>query len=287
MRRIKSFKLFESADGLIEAFPGRYVFHTSNPIFRDSISREGLVPKGKSEAWLSNTKIDGKAIFAVDSERQEAAWESGYDDDIYRVDTAGLSNRWYYDPNFGEGSDRIVTFDPIPKDRLELVHTGTGKAYESARMFESVDPGIIEKACSLYEDVRSIGYILEEEGFEPEYKISVVCVPDGTLQKEIRTIRVRKSEEIRGFLRRWNFMQLRSFIVTIRNSNPKNLPPNDAELLRQHKESNDFFKGEVDRYFAILKEHLDYVPEEHIKKELWHSFGPYYDISISSDFFSL
>lgn len=278
MRRIKSFKMFESADGLIEAFPGRYVFHTSNPIFRDSISREGLVPKGKSEAWLSNTKIAGKAIFAVDSERQEDAWESGYDDDIYRIDTDGLSNRWYYDPNFGEGSDRIVTFDPIPKDRVELVHSGTGKAYESVSILESVDPGIIEKACSLYEDVRSIGHVLQEEGFEPEYKISVVCVPDGTLQKEVRTIRVEISDDIRRFLGRYSFMQMRSFIVNIKNSNPRNLDRND---------SVDFFREEVDRYLAILKEHLDYVPEEHIKKQLWHSVGEYYEISISSDFFAL
>jgi len=278
MRRIKSFKLFESADGLIEAFPGRYVFHTSNPIFRDSISREGLVPKGKSEAWLSDTKISGKAIFAVDSERQEDAWESGYDDDIYRIDAAGLSSRWYYDPNFGKGSDRIVTFDPIPKDRIELVHAGTGKACESASILESVDPGIIEKACSLYEDVRSIGHILEEEGFEPEYKISVVCVPDGTLQKEVRTIRVDSTDDIRRFLGRYSFMQMRSFIVNIKNSNPRNLDRND---------SVDFFREEADRYLSILKEHLDYVPEEHIKKQLWHSVGEYYEISISSDFFDL
>ena len=278
MKRIKTFEMFESADGLIEAFPGRYVFHTSNPIFRDSISREGLVPKGKSEAWLSTTKISGKAIFAVDSERQEAAWDSGYDDDIYKVDTDGLSNRWYYDPNFGEGSDRIVTFDPIPKDRVELVHAGAGKAYESARLFESVDPGIIEKACSLYEDVRSIGHILEEEVFEPEYKITAVCVPDGTLQKEVRTIRVDSADDIRRFLGRYAFMQLRSFIVNIKNSNPKGLP---------RMESIDFFREEIDRYLAILKEHLDYVPEEHIKKQLWHSVGEYYEISISSDFFDL
>ena len=278
MKRIKTFKMFESADGLIEAFPGRYVFHTSNPIFRDSISREGLVPKGKSEAWLSNTKIAGKAIFAVDSERQEAAWDSGYDDDIYKVDTDGLSSRWYYDPNFGEGSDRIVTFEPIPKDRVELVHAGTGKAYESARMFESVDPGIIEKVCSLYEDARSIGHVLQEEGFDPEYRIKAVCVPEGTLQKEVRTIRVDSADDIRRFLGRYAFMQLRSFIVNIKNSNPKGLP---------RMESIDFFREEVDRYLAILKEHLDYVPEEHIKKQLWHSVGEYYEISVSSDFFEL
>jgi len=278
MRRIKSFRMFESADGLIEAFPGRYVFHTSNPIFRDSISREGLVPKGKSEAWLSDTKIVGKVIFAVDSEEKSDWWDSGYDDDIWRVDTAGLSSRWYYDPNFGEASNRIVTFDPIPKDRIELAHAGTGKAFESARMFESVDPGIIEKACSLYEDVRSIGHVLQEEGFEPEYRIKAVCVPEGTLQKEVRTIRVDSADDIRRFLGRYSFMQLRSFVVDMRNANPKGL---------DRMESIDFFREEIDRYLAILKEHLDYVPERHIKKQLWHSVGEYYEISISSDFFDL
>ena len=145
------------------------------------------------------------------------------------------------------------------------------KRIKSFKLFESVNPDIVETVCSLYEDVRSIGYILEEEGFEPEYKITVVCV-----QKEVRTIRVRKSEEIRGFLKRWSFIELRCFAVTIRNANPKNL---------DHKESVDFFSEEVDRYFTLLKEHLDYVPEEYIKKQLWHSGGPYYDISISSDFF--
>jgi hypothetical protein len=276
--RIKSFRMFESDDSLIQAFPGRYAYHTSNPIFRDSISREGLVPKGKSEAWLSDTKIGGKAIFAVDSERQEAAWDSGYDDDIWRIDTSGLSNIWHYDPNFGEGSDRIVTFEPIPRDSIDLVYSGTGKAYESLGILESVDPAIAEKACSLYEDVRSIGHVLEEEGFYPEYRICVVCVPDGTLQKEIRTIRVDDSDNIRRFLGRSSFMEMRSFVVKIDNSNPKRLDRND---------SLDFFREEVDRYLAILKEHLDYVPEEHIKKQLWHSVGEYYDISISSDFFAL
>lgn len=72
-------------------------------------------------------------------------------------------------------------------------------------------------------------------------------------------------------------LKLRSFGVTIRNANPKNL---------DHKESIDFFKEEVDRYFTLFKDHLDYVPEEYIKKEILHSFGMYYDISISSDFFN-
>ena len=145
------------------------------------------------------------------------------------------------------------------------------KRIKSFKLFESVNPDIVEKVCSLYEDVRSIGYILEEEGFEPEYKITVVCV-----QKEVRTIRVRKSEEIRGFLRRSGFIQLRSFMVTIKDTNPKGLSRN---------ESLDFLKQEVDRYLALLKEHLDYVPEEHIKMQLWRSNPSFYDISISADLF--
>lgn len=75
---------------LVEVIPNRYVYHTSNPIFRDKISKEGLIPKGKSESWLSDTKIDGKVIFAVNSDDKEDWWDSGYDDDIYRIDTSKL-----------------------------------------------------------------------------------------------------------------------------------------------------------------------------------------------------
>ena len=117
---------------LIEVTPNKYVYHTSNPIFRDKISKMGLMPKGKSDAWLSNTKIDGKVIFAVNSDIKDDWWNSGYDDDLYRIDTTKLNNKWYYDPNFLGGinkditTDRIITFDPIPKESIELIYKGTG-----------------------------------------------------------------------------------------------------------------------------------------------------------------
>ena len=56
---------FNESNHLIEVTPNKCVYHTSNPLFRDKISKEGLIPKGKSESWLSDTKIDGKVIFAV------------------------------------------------------------------------------------------------------------------------------------------------------------------------------------------------------------------------------
>lgn len=66
MNNIKTYRQFN--ENLIEVKPNRYVYHTSNPIFRDKISKEGLMPKGKSESWLSDTKIDGEVIFAINSD---------------------------------------------------------------------------------------------------------------------------------------------------------------------------------------------------------------------------
>lgn len=121
-------KLYESYNNqLLEVKPNRYLYHTSNPIFRDKIAKEGLIPKGKSESWLSDTKIDGKVIFAVNSDNKEDWFDSTYDDDIYRIDTTNLKNKWYVDPNFDLEDKRIITFDKIPVSSIELIYKGTGE----------------------------------------------------------------------------------------------------------------------------------------------------------------
>lgn len=112
----------------IEVIPNRYLYHTSNPIFRDKITKDGLVPKGKSEAWLSDTKIDGKVIFAINSNNEKDVWNSTYDDDVYIIDTANLNNKWYRDPNFDD-DDHVITFEKLPFDAIKLVYQGT--AYKS------------------------------------------------------------------------------------------------------------------------------------------------------------
>ena len=118
---------------LIEVIPNKYVYHTSNPIFRDKISEEGLIPKYKSESWLSDTKIDGQVIFAVNSDNKKDWWNSTYDDDIYRIDTTNLKNKWYKDPNFNDGIYKsnypaIITFDKIPVDSIQLIYKGSGES---------------------------------------------------------------------------------------------------------------------------------------------------------------
>ena len=127
MNFIHTYKSFlnESNTHLVEVKPNKYVYHTSNPLFRDKISKEGLIPKGKSEAWLSDTKINGEVIFAVNSDNKKDWWDSTYDDDIYRVDTINLKNKWYVDPNFNLQDNRIITFEKIPTKAIKLIYKGT------------------------------------------------------------------------------------------------------------------------------------------------------------------
>lgn len=112
---------------LIKVSPNKYMYHTSNPIFRDKISKEGLIPKGKSESWLSDTKIIGDVIFAVNSDNKEEWWDSTFDDDIYQIDTSKLNNTWYNDPNFDVEDNRVITFANIPLGAIKLIYRGTGK----------------------------------------------------------------------------------------------------------------------------------------------------------------
>jgi hypothetical protein len=117
----------ESANShLIEVKPNKFLYHTSNPTFRDNIAKEGLITKGKSETWLSDTHIEGEVIFAVNSDNKKDWWDSTYDDDIYRIDTTNLKNKWYVDPNFDLKDKRIITFENIPVKAIKIIYKGTG-----------------------------------------------------------------------------------------------------------------------------------------------------------------
>lgn len=158
------------------------------------------------------------------------------------------------------------------------------KRIKSFKLFESLkkEDIDIQKVCDLYEDVKSIEYILEEKGIYPSYRLRVVCIPDGTLQKEIRIFRVRSCEEIRGFLNRANVV-LRDFFIHIENW-VENDPRNRWSSVNQIMNRDDF-KIEVDKYYDLLKEHLDYVGEEHIT---FKGYTPpqNYEILISKDYFN-
>ena len=174
---------------LVEVTPNKYVYHTSNPFFRDKISKEGLLPKGKSETWLSDTKIDGEVIFAVNSDKKKDWWDSGYDDDLYRIDTTIIKNKWYYDPNFVTGiyatdkPDKIITFEPIPLNAIELIHKGSGDNLDDlktsyrkiVKLKESIniENPSTDEYNDIYVDGEKVGYIILSPAKKEYYWIDV------------------------------------------------------------------------------------------------------------------
>jgi hypothetical protein len=108
----------------------RFVYHKSNPHFREKINIEGLKTKPKSATWLSDTDIKGKVIFATNSDNKNDWFDSTYDDDVYKIDTTKIKNKWYLDPNFlwEKNPKHIITYENIPKNAIELIFKGSGKS---------------------------------------------------------------------------------------------------------------------------------------------------------------
>lgn len=139
-------KIMKNNPKLIPVIPNKFVYHSSNPFFRSKIAREGLIPKEKSAAWLSDTNINGEVIFATNSDNKEDWFDSTYDDDTYQIDTSKVITQWFEDPNFSNDkvitlqyngkiitlpkSDKknlhIITFNPIPLNAIKLIHKGSG-----------------------------------------------------------------------------------------------------------------------------------------------------------------
>ena len=145
---MKLYKLFEEIlnqqNDLIPVNVNRFVYHKSGPVFRGKISKEGLIPI-RGDQWLSNTPIKGKAVFATNSDDPNEWFDSGYDDDVYKIDTSKIKNKWYLDPNFVDSEEwvehqgkkiklpnnkeeynHIFTFEGIPKEAIKLIHKGSG-----------------------------------------------------------------------------------------------------------------------------------------------------------------
>ena len=149
---------------------------------------------------------------------------------------------------------------------------------KSFKLFENLVQPNIEKLCSLYEDVKSIGYILEEEGIYVDYKL--VVLSRETLQKQLISVRINNCDDIRTWLSKPE-NTLREFLINIENRKSSVYRGTvDNELIMDES----LFIDEVERYYTLLKEHLDYIPEEVIKKQGFRSKGLLYEISIRSEF---
>jgi len=104
---------------------GNLVLHTSNPIHRNKILKEGLLPKQESWGCAIGSDMnaelgDTKAIFVVDS---KIPYESCYDDDVWVIDTRMINNKWYTDEYV---TDALYTLEPIPLKAIKLIYKGSG-----------------------------------------------------------------------------------------------------------------------------------------------------------------
>ncbi|WP_152184419.1 hypothetical protein [Sulfurimonas indica] len=101
------------------------LYHVSNPIFRKKILREGLLPKvGDSYIAHYEEKNIGPVIFVS----TQNDYDSTYDDDRYLI---SLSDEEFKVLEFkidNEVQNGLYTRHPIAKEKLELVHSGTGKS---------------------------------------------------------------------------------------------------------------------------------------------------------------
>jgi hypothetical protein len=102
------------------------VFHKSNPKFRDKISVEGLKAKFGQQRYGEYIKDKTPAIFA--SLKINKLYDSTYDDDVWKIDTTKITNKWYADKNFEWMAKNpfVVTYENIPPEAISLIHKGTG-----------------------------------------------------------------------------------------------------------------------------------------------------------------
>lgn len=137
-------EIVESKD-TITIVPNRLIYHSSNPYYRKQISKQGLIPK-HGEGWLADDNIKGNAIFAfngqtndkvahrvvkTDSFGEIPSYDSGYDDDIWIIDTAKYHHPWYIDTNMYSNSNNFIyTRYPIPIQAITLAYKGTGEALD-------------------------------------------------------------------------------------------------------------------------------------------------------------
>ena len=119
--------------------PSRYVFHKASPAFRKSIYKNGLeLSVGICYQGFVGEDIDCEpAIFATDSGNEYDLFYTGFDDDVWKIDTKKANVKWYKDKHYkgdrtiwGEKYKHIVTFKPIGPECLELIVKGSGKKYK-------------------------------------------------------------------------------------------------------------------------------------------------------------
>lgn len=98
------------------------LYHTSNPFYRDLIANEGLTLQQRT--WGFNGGSDynkhlDKAIFC----KKDEVYDSGYDDDVYEIDTENCPNEFFHDFGVDDGKC-VYTLSNIDISYIKLIKFG-------------------------------------------------------------------------------------------------------------------------------------------------------------------
>ena len=90
----------------VKVEPTRYVYHSTSVDNRDSILKNGLIPKSSDESkeWVYGIHLSyPKAIFVTMVNLETGiinSWKNDNSVDIWRIDTNKLNNEWFVDLNY-------------------------------------------------------------------------------------------------------------------------------------------------------------------------------------------
>lgn len=106
----------------------QFVYHSSSPGNRKYIKKEGLIPL-VGDCYLEHAGSDCEpAVFATNSDNENYWFDSGYDEDVWEIDTKLIPHvKWYADRHFDGDYEHIVTFHEIPPGALKLIYEGSGQ----------------------------------------------------------------------------------------------------------------------------------------------------------------
>lgn len=113
----------------------RYVYHSAYVENRDSILKNGLIPKSSDESkeWFYAIHLSyPRAIFATMVDLESGIinpWKNDDTIDIWEIDTNKLNNEWFVDLNYVDEkyNKHIMTYKPIPPKYLKIAKKGIKK----------------------------------------------------------------------------------------------------------------------------------------------------------------
>ena len=123
IRKILREEVKQLKDMLKPANPEGVLHHHTTYKFRESIQKNGLLPKvGKQTAnYMSYNFPDSEPLPMVFASDPEYGFFGG---DVWEIDLSKINNTWYNDPiHEGDGNNfkYYVTLDPIPPSAIKLI----------------------------------------------------------------------------------------------------------------------------------------------------------------------